>query len=654
MNTKNKGIGIFIATIMVLLALTAFMPAVSAAELHVGVGQPYTSIQAAINAAGTVNNTIIVHNGTYKENLIVNKSDIVIRSDNGSSVTIISSNQTDMHVVNITDQTNVTLEGFTIRDARGTTQDVAGIYMNNASVCNISNNLVTNISTPVAVTFAYGIYLKDSSNNTFSSSTSVSNITATKWTASGIHLTFSSNNTFSSSTSVFNIIGNTSAEGISLDDSDNNTFNSSTEVSYINGTESAYGIRLNDDSENNSFSSSTEVSNINSTGYACGIGFSNLSPNNWFTTTSVSNITGNETAEGIALRQSWDNTFNSSTEVSQINATYNASGIYLLDSDHTTFNSASVTNVSANNNAYGIHLDFLSEYNTFDSSTEVSHVNGGAKAYGILLQDDSDNNTFSASTSVSNIKATTGNAYGIYLEYRSNNNTFSSSTVVTNVTASGNAYGIELYWYSSNNTFTDFTITEITSGGGTTAYGIYMYGNSGNNVFSGGSIYSTGEPRIDYAVWLENCTHNTINESEIRDNGHGFWLNESDNNTIERNTIVNNTALAVSGVHLTNGSDNNEIHENCFYENGLEHQALDDGTPGTNNWDGNFWSDYVPPPPYRINGTANSTDSDPLPCCPSLEKPPAKVPTLTPVGIIALVGVLSLIAALTITKRKRR
>ena len=141
MDNVTKGIELFIVAIFVAVLCAVFVvPA--GAVVHVYEGQP---IRAAINAAG-FGETIIVHDGVYKENLVVNKSDIIIRSANGSSVTTISSNQTDKHVVDITDQTNVTLDGFTIRDAQGTTQDVAGIYMDNASECNISNNVVTNVT----------------------------------------------------------------------------------------------------------------------------------------------------------------------------------------------------------------------------------------------------------------------------------------------------------------------------------------------------------------------------------------------------------------------------------------------------------------------------------------------------------------------------
>ncbi len=100
------------AALMIVILLFA-VASVSAADYQVREGG---SIQAAINMSNP-GDTIIVHNGTYTENVVVNKSNILIRSANGSAVTIVQSNRTDMHVFNITDQNNVTLDGFTIRDA---------------------------------------------------------------------------------------------------------------------------------------------------------------------------------------------------------------------------------------------------------------------------------------------------------------------------------------------------------------------------------------------------------------------------------------------------------------------------------------------------------------------------------------------------------
>jgi nitrous oxidase accessory protein len=100
------------AALMIVILLFA-VASVSAADYQVHEGE---SIQAAINMSNP-GDTIIVHNGTYTENVVVNRSNILIRSANGSAVTIVQSNRTDIHVFNITDQNNITLDGFTIRDA---------------------------------------------------------------------------------------------------------------------------------------------------------------------------------------------------------------------------------------------------------------------------------------------------------------------------------------------------------------------------------------------------------------------------------------------------------------------------------------------------------------------------------------------------------
>ena len=102
-----------LAAALMIVILVFVVASVSAADYQVHEGE---SIQAAINMSHP-GDTIIVHNGTYTENVVVNRSNILIRSANGSAVTIVQSNRTDMHVFNITDQNNVTLDGFTIRDA---------------------------------------------------------------------------------------------------------------------------------------------------------------------------------------------------------------------------------------------------------------------------------------------------------------------------------------------------------------------------------------------------------------------------------------------------------------------------------------------------------------------------------------------------------
>ena len=324
MKNLKKAIRIGSAAIVVIVFALLLTSGVASAATRVvnqsspscvpGADSYHTTIQAAINAA-TDGDEIIVCPGTYNENVVVNKSNIIIRSYGGPAVTNISSNQTDKHVVNITGQTNVTLEGFTIRDAYGPTADeVAGIFLNNSNTCTISNNTVTNISA-AAGNDANGIWAIQSDHNSFSSIT-VFNLTNAPYSY-GIYLYGSDNNSFRSSTSVYNITGTTYACGILLGNSSSNTFNSSTTISHVTAPNgSAGGIVLEEGCEYNSFSS-TSVINTSADEEAAGIalGYSN---NNSFHDTSIINVSANVLAAGVGLVSSDGNTFDAQTDVSYI------------------------------------------------------------------------------------------------------------------------------------------------------------------------------------------------------------------------------------------------------------------------------------------------------------------------------------------------
>jgi len=245
---------------------------------------------------------------------------------------------------------------------------------------------------------------------------------------------------------------------------------------------------------------------------------------------------------------------------------------------------------------------------------------------------------------------------------------------------------------SDDNEFYDCTISDLTSGGAPTTYGVYMVSGSDENIISRAKIFKGEGPPIDDGVYMQGCsddfildsdifdclggisihdksTHtisgntiygnkygiyltrtwdNIITENEIRDNREGIWLINSSNNTIERNKIVNNTGWD-TGVHITEGSDGNKIHWNCFIDN--VPQAWDDGHD--NNWDYNFWSDYPQWGEYNISGAAGSKDHHTLRECGGSPQP-AAVPALTPLGIIALVGLLSVVLAVSISIGRKR
>jgi uncharacterized repeat protein (TIGR01451 family) len=358
-----------------------------------------TPIQDAINNA-TTGDTICVMDGTYNENVDVTKSNLTIRSENGPSVTTVSASlYPNKHVFDITDQTNVTLEGFEIRDATGTSQHVAGIYMYNARECNIFDNIVTNISA-TGNNYAFGIRLYYSSDNSFDTTT-VYNLSA-NYDAFGIYLDHSSDNSFDTSTTVYNLSSaKGKAYGIWLDSSsDNNSFDTST--IYNLSAKYANGIYL-DSSSDNSFDTSTTVYNLSSVQDANGIYLSYSSGNSFYTST-VYNLSSTRYAYGIRLYSSSDNSFDTSTTVYNLSsANYDAYGIRLWDSSGNSFDTSTVYNLSSARYAYGIYLRYSSD-NSFSSST-VYNLSSAQDAYGIYLRYSSDN-SFS-SGSISDINAPT-------------------------------------------------------------------------------------------------------------------------------------------------------------------------------------------------------------------------------------------------------
>jgi len=160
------------------------------AELHVGLGQPYATIQSAVDAAES-GDVIVVHPGIYMETVDVTKSNITIGSLWGNpSDVIVDAGGADDHVFDITNQTGVALNGFTIRNAKGATKGVAGIYVHRSTNCKFSNNIVMSISA-VGYNAAVGIWLYNSSRCNISNN-------IVKYSDVGIYLdSYSGRNNFS-------------------------------------------------------------------------------------------------------------------------------------------------------------------------------------------------------------------------------------------------------------------------------------------------------------------------------------------------------------------------------------------------------------------------------------------------------------------------
>nr|CBH39001.1 hypothetical secreted protein containing NosD and DUF11 domains [uncultured archaeon] len=191
------------------------------------------TIQDAIDNAYH-GDTILVRNGTYTGNIVVNKR-LKICSENGPARTTVRAFDPDEHVFEVTVD-HVEISGFTVTGATGYMQ--AGIYLSCiADNCSIYDNIVSNNS--------IGISLASSRNNMISGNTVNSN------NQDGIRLLSSSNNMLSGNT-----VSSNKHAGIHLWTSSNNMLSGNT----VNSNDRR-GFYLHDSSNYNTFSGNSVYSN---------------------------------------------------------------------------------------------------------------------------------------------------------------------------------------------------------------------------------------------------------------------------------------------------------------------------------------------------------------------------------------------------------
>jgi parallel beta-helix repeat protein len=343
-------------------AITVYPPTI------IYVPDDYAKIQWAVDNA-SAGDTIFVWNGSYNENVNVNKQ--LTLEGEGADVVTVTAASPDDHVFEVTkDYTSIS--GFAVRGA--TDYNMAGVYLDNVDHCNISRNSVYGNYR--------GIYLHSSSNNTLTNNNANSN-------SNGICLFSSSYNTLTNNTA------NSNSDGIYLLHSSN--YNA---LTSNNASNNDYGILLVD-SSNNTLTDNT----ANSNNWGDGICLRSSSNNELTGNTANSN-----NDYGIYLDYSSNyNTLTNNT------ANSNSDGIYLYDSSNNT-----LTNNTANSNNYdGIYL-YSSSNNTLTDNTANSNNWGD----GIYLRYSS-NNELTGNTANSN------NDYGIYL-YNADDNNIACNLVQNN------------------------------------------------------------------------------------------------------------------------------------------------------------------------------------------------------------------------------
>ena len=128
---------ILIASLLILNAGLA-----SAQTLNVGQGEPYSTIQSAIDAAKN-GDTIMVGEGIYNENLRIKTNGISIIGKNKEK-TILEGGKSSSGI-RIDEVNNVVLSGFTIRNSGGGGQEDAGITIYKGNDNTVSNmNIFSN------------------------------------------------------------------------------------------------------------------------------------------------------------------------------------------------------------------------------------------------------------------------------------------------------------------------------------------------------------------------------------------------------------------------------------------------------------------------------------------------------------------------------
>ena len=581
---KSKLIYIAVALCMILALLPAVLSArdvgaASTIQVHSG-----DSIQAAINSA-TAGDTILVNDGTYTEELTINKS-VTIKSVNGSSVTIIDDAEGEHPAVTI-NSSNVTFggdgQGFTIEGndfGIGIASDLAGSTISRVTVQGneisastggilslaMNNTLFNNTITNNTVSGAsYGIYLNNTQGTINGNSISGNNVS--DFSEFGIflydHGNYMSNNSISG-----NNVSDSLNIGIYLENyGGNNMSDNSVDGNNVSAC-NYYGIYLYNDgnyTSNNSVDGNT-VSD-------CGDGIYLDNDNNDMYDNSVDGNNVSDCSAGIYL----DNSGNMSGNTLNSNTIHDCDndGIYLcnLGAD---MSGSTITN----NTIYAcgsIGIDLANEGTDMPGNTINNNTIHDCDNDGIYLVNEGAD---MAGNTINNNTIHDCSMNGI--EVHSSGSDMSDNTlngnIVYNISYSGIVLGNEAGCPMPGNIVNRNTIYDVSD------YGIYLYNydnmsgstinnNTIYNASMGGVLLPFGGRITGLGIYIYNCDNmsgNTLNNNTIHEcDNYGIYL-DNYGNVMSYNSVDNNTVYDCfdTGIYLYDeGNDisNSSVDGNTVY-----------------------------------------------------------------------------------------
>ena len=485
---------------------TFFLDDIELTTAAIYVPDDYPTIQDAVNAAND-GDTIIVRDGTYTENVEVDKR-LTIRSENGCDNCIVQAANSSDHVFEV-HVNYVNIRGFTLERANGAVTS-AGIYLGGVGHCNISNNKASNNH--------FGILLDESTNNSLTNNVAYNN------DGLGICLFLSNKNTLTSNIAYNNLYG------IHLDNSSSNMLINNT--AYNNEDT---GILLISSSNNTLTDNTMSGNDYNFVvlGWFFSHFIQNIDTNNkvnekpiyyWVdkqnqqipndagyvgiinsTNISVKDLTLTNNGQGVLV------VYTSNSRIENVTASDNYYGIWLHDSSSNT-----LTNNTMSGNEYNFVIlgwsfcDFIQNIDTSNKVNEKpiyywvdkqnQQIPNNAGYVGIVN---------STNISVKDLTLT-NNGQGVLFAYTSNSR-------IENVTASNNYHGICLEDSSSN------TLTN-NSADNNEGFGILLH-DSSDNTFTNNNVYNN----LQRGIYLEDSSNNLIYHNSLIDNGNQAYDNTGTN-----------------------------------------------------------------------------------------------------------------------------